>query len=222
MSEPQGAKLEHLLGLALDSQAGRTLRLVLRLAIAIAAADEGSLLVYDPARNDLCFVMTEGDRESELALRGQRVPLGNGPVGLAAATLEVHTGAPIFRDIHQSERLIADGRRPEAEIAAPVVVEGRLFGVLTAVAFEPARRFGAQDARRYGGFALIVGVIVEQAQRLHPAHPEEDTRPQRAGASERRIARVLDRVAAHRPGAMASLASIVEHFGRAVLDGHEP
>lgn len=212
--------MEHLLGFAPDSPAGRSLRLVLRLAVAAVRADEGSLLVHDPSAGDLCFVMTEGGHARESVLRGQRVPLGHGPVGLAAATHEVHTGAPVFRDIRESERLVAAGQHPEAEIAAPVLVEDRLFGVLTAVAFGAGRRFGVQEAQTYGGFAAIAGALAEQAQRLHPVPADADLPPHHAGAAERRIQRVLQRLAAHRPESVAHLAGIVEQFSAAVLESH--
>jgi GAF domain-containing protein len=207
--------MEHLLGFAPDSPASRSLRLLLRLAVTLVGADAGSLLVHDPAAGDLCFVITEGAQANEAALRGRHVPLGHGPVGLAAATREVHTGAPVFRDIGESERLAAAGPQPEAEIAAPVLVEDRLFGVLTAVAFGAGRRFGSQEAQTYGGFAAIAGVLVEQAQRLHPG---ADLPPHHAGAAERRIQRALQRLATHRPEAMTHLAGIVEQVCAAVLE----
>ena len=210
--------MEHLLGFTPDSQASRALRLVLRLAVTIVGADEGSLLVHDPSAGDFCFVMTEGAHGRCSVLRGQRVPLGHGPVGLAAATHEVHTGAPVFHDIYESKQLAAAGPQPEAEIAAPVLVEDRLFGVLTAVAFGAGRRFGAREAQTYGGFAAIAGVLVEQAQRLHPVPTDAELPPHHAGAAERRIQRALHRLAAHRPESMTHLAGIVEQVCAAVLE----
>ena len=69
--------------------------------------NDGSSVIPDENLGELRFIATVGNEESEKALKGQRVPLGSGITGLAAATREVHVGAPTFKDIHQTERLSA-------------------------------------------------------------------------------------------------------------------
>jgi GAF domain-containing protein len=132
-------------------------------------AEEGSLLLVDP-RDDppqsLRFAMTVGSRESERALLGQRVPLGEGIVGLAAVTHEVQLGSPTYDGVAQARRREADPSQPAAVLAAPVLSRDELLGVITAVRFEPAGPFTKQEARLYGRAAAVAGLVLDQSQRL--------------------------------------------------------
>ena len=74
------------LGLMPATGEDQVLRLIVETGVRAVGADEGSLLVYDPETNDLTFVMTYGNAESESILVGQRVPFGQGLAGLAAET----------------------------------------------------------------------------------------------------------------------------------------
>jgi GAF domain-containing protein len=159
-----GALLEAYLGIRPSSPTEATLRLLIWTGLQILGADEGSLLVLDPATSDLRFVMTLGNETSGTMLIGQRIAVGEGITGLAAATREVQIGAPVYRDIAQSVRV--DGSAPEAVIAAPMLIEERLIGVITGVSFAKGHRFDSQAGRMFGGFAVIAGVIVDQEQRL--------------------------------------------------------
>lgn len=154
------------LGGSLDGAEGRTLELLLDLGREIVGADEGSLLVVDEAARELVFVMTRGSATSERALRGQRIPFGQGRTGLAAITGEPQAGAPLLGPVGQ----IPTGERavhaPESVLAAPMLVGDRVVGVITAVVFDGARTFGARDVRLYGTLAAIAGAIVDQQQRL--------------------------------------------------------
>ena len=147
-------------GAGLEAQA---LRRLLALAMTGVDAQEGSLLVLDEEINELRFVATVGNDASEAVLKGQRVPLGKGVTGLAAVTREVEVGAPIFKDIQQTERLAAG---PEAVVAAPLVVGDRLLGVMTGVSFRPGQRFGKKEATTFGEFAAVMAVLLELAHRL--------------------------------------------------------
>ena len=110
--------------------------------------------------------MTVGSRESEQALLGQGVPLGEGIVGLAAVTHEVQLGSPTYDGVAQARRGEADPSQPAAVLAAPVLSRDELLGVITAVRFEPAGPFTKQDARLYGRAATVAGLVLDQSQRL--------------------------------------------------------
>ena len=163
MSET-GALLHTYLGIRPTSTTEATLRLLIWTGLQILGADEGSLLVMDEATEDLRFVMTLGNEQGGSMLIGQRVPLGSGVTGLAAATREVQIGSPTFKDLKQSERV--DGNAPEAVIAAPMLIDDRVVGVITGVSFQPGHRFDSRAGRMFGGFAVIAGVLVDQEQRL--------------------------------------------------------
>lgn len=156
--------MSQLLALAPKSSEADVLRLLIELGCQYVRGEEGSLLVLDPDARELVFAMTVGSRSSEKELVGQRVPLGQGITGLAAATEEVQIGAPTFSDIKQSGKDQSD--RPSAVLAAPMLAGDELVGVITTVSFEPNRRFTADDAVLYGRIAAVAGVVVHQARQL--------------------------------------------------------
>jgi len=203
--------LQTYLGLLPASPEGGILRLLVELGIQVVGADEGSLLVLDEKSRSLLFAMTVGDRASEKALRGQRVPLGKGITGLAAATHEVQIGAPTYKDVRQTRRRGGTAGAPEAVIAAPMLIGDTLIGVITCVSFKKGKRFGAGDARLYAGLASIAGVVVDQHRRL--------SRPRlkalgKTGMIEQEIAESIARLARKRPGALAHVAQILRSVER--------
>lgn len=148
------------LAIAPKSPEEHVLRLLIELGAQVVSAQEGSLLVYDPEKNDLVFAMTVGGADT---LIGQRVPLDKGLTGLAAATREVQIGAPTFMGVKQGEER---AKGPSGVIAAPMLVADDLVGVITAVTFEPDRRFTSKDGELYGRLAAVAGVVVQQRRQL--------------------------------------------------------
>jgi GAF domain-containing protein len=202
--------LQRYLSIPPQSTTENTLRLLIRMGLLVSDADEGSLLVLDRAAGDLRFAMTIGPLDAEAALLGQRVPLGKGITGLAAATLEVQIGAPTYKDIHQSEQL--GGGEPNAVMAAPMLAGEELIGVLTAVSFRADKRFTTQDGRLFGGFAAIAGVVVDQAQRL--ARAAEGTAPDGAEAM---IAGAVARILQARPNDAGVVVALLASIERLVV-----
>ncbi len=86
--------------------------------------------------------------------------MGKGLAGLAAQTRSVQAGAPVFKEVKQT------GADPTAVIAAPMLVEEELIGVITAVSFRPRKRFTSADALLYSRLAAIAGLVVDQQQQL--------------------------------------------------------
>jgi GAF domain-containing protein len=204
--------LNRYLSIPPQSESENTLRLLIHMGLMVTGAEEGSLLVLNDETNELVFAMTIGDADSEATLRGQRVPLGQGITGLAAATLEVQIGAPTFKDVHQSSRL---GTGPEAVMAAPMMVGERLVGVITAVSFAKAKRFTTNDGKLFGGFAAIAGVVVGQTQRLTSLEQRSPDTPS-SGEPNQRIARSIARIAQARPEAMDEVAGLLASIERLV------
>jgi len=208
--------LERYFGLLPGGRLGMAVRSALEAAVATVGAQEGSLLAHDEAADDLVFVMTAGNAESERTLLAQRVPLGQGITGLAAAKGEVQVGAPIFRDVKQSERL-SDG--PEAVLAAPLLVGEELLGVITAVTFEHGRRFGAAEAELFERTAQVIAALVETAV----AATGGAAVPQAYGSSARREEAVLERLRQllrRDPAALEAVESLVDAVERLVAVGH--
>ncbi len=211
MSDEHGARwLSQAIGLGgagLEVQASRRL---LTLAVGAVNAEEGSLLLWDEQIEELRFVATVGNDESEAVLKGQRVPLGKGVTGLAAATRAVQVGAPTYADIQQTERL-AGG--PEAVVAAPLIAGDRLLGVMTAVSFRPGQRFGREEASAYGEFAAVMSVVLEQARRLDAVaslRSETDAAATGSAAVEREIVARLSRIIGDHPNVLGAVAQLFE------------
>jgi sigma-B regulation protein RsbU (phosphoserine phosphatase) len=125
----------------------------------ITKAEERSFLVLDEATNELVFAITVGNTESEASLIGQRVPLGQGIIGLAAMTREVRLGRQHSPDITQVHNPLGE---PKSVLAAPILAGDNVFGVITAVSFKAESRFSGRHADTYAGFASLVGTVVER------------------------------------------------------------
>jgi GAF domain-containing protein len=197
------------------------MRRVLALAVASIEADEGSFLALDEQLGELRFVATVGNEESEKTLAGQRVPLGSGITGLAAATGEVHVGAPTFKDIQQTERLSAG---PEAVVAAPLLAGDRVLGVMTGVSFQAGRRFGQREVAVYGEHAAVMAALLEQGRRLNVIGMIEADGTAAAPASaglEREIVERLSRLVAGRPEALGAAARLLEAIEGLVAIGRK-
>jgi GAF domain-containing protein len=204
-------------GIVEESREGRLLRLLLETVVQAVGGDEGSLLVHEPEAGDLRFAMTVGDRDSEQKLLGQHVPLGQGITGLAAATFEVQTGAPTFHNVQQTE---GKSSGPEAVIAAPMVSDDQLLGVVTSVSFKAGKRFNGDDARLCGKLATIAAVLIEQHRKLATAEKSVSTA---AGAVDPEaavrldeIGRALQRIAARQPSALMQIAALVSSIEAAL------
>jgi len=195
------------LGIAARSTEEKVLRLLIELGAQVIGAEDGSLLVLDEGGKHLVFAMTVKDDEAARAMLGQRVPVGKGITGLAAQTHEVQIGHPTFSGVQQS-------REPTMVMAAPMLIDDNLVGVITAITFNPQKRFTADNAKLYGRLAAIAGVVIEQHRRLaahetlrsgtalHAPHTEQERR-------ERILAAAVGKLAASHPEKLESIARLI-------------
>jgi putative methionine-R-sulfoxide reductase with GAF domain len=156
------------LGIAQESPEEKVLTLLIELGAQFVDAHEGSLLVLDEVSNQLVFAMTVGREGPENALVGQKVPVGKGLVGLAAQTHQVQIGAPTFHLQQDQEKRKEE--EPRAEIAAPLIVNDTLIGVMTAVSFKEGKRFSSADALLYARIAWVAAIVIDQRRRLAALH----------------------------------------------------
>lgn len=208
------ALMRRYLSIPSASEAENTLRMLIRMGLLVTDAEEGSLLVLDEETNELCFVMTVGNSASETALHGQRVPVGKGITGLAAATLEVQIGAPTYKDIGQAARADGSATDPEAVMAAPMMVGERLVGVITAVSFVKGKHFCTHDATLFGGFAALAGVLVGQLRQLSAIKLKAGPDPVVEHGPQLKIARSIARISGVGPNAMEDLAVLLSALER--------
>jgi len=189
------------------------LRFLLETALEAVSGDEGSLLVLDREASELRFAMTAGNKESEQKLLGQRVPLGKGITGLAAATHEVQVGAPTYRDVEQTEGRSHD---PEAVVAAPMLLDDELLGVVTVVSFAAGRRFDSSVARLVGRLAALAAVLVSQHREISGLRARvglgDGAQGQSRDARLHAIELAASRIGRKRPGSLPQLLTIVQSF----------
>lgn len=202
--------LRRTLGLSRAHDEPAVLRLLVDLGRQVIDAEEGSLLVLERSRRRLVFAMTCGSRASEETLLGQSVPLGKGITGLAAATGEVQIGSTTYRGVRQSRRPGASARDPTAVLAAPMIVDGEVVGVLTAASFRRGRLFTSDDAALYAKIASVAGVVVDQRRHLDALERAGRRRaPARARTgAERERARLAGSVARLAAGGRGRLARV--------------
>lgn len=219
------AVLARSLGLEPEGSEATILRLLIELCAQFVAAAEGSLLVVDYAAPEapvLTFAMTVGSGESERALVGQSIPLGEGLVGLAAVTHEAQVGAPLYEGVVQAQRGDVPASQPTSMIAAPMLAAGELVGVITAVTFEPGRLFTQDDARLYARAASVAGLIVQQRRCI--ATLEEGDAPAGDGepsAQWERIRSLADRVIGRSSGRLDELEQLFSALASLLAKGRE-
>lgn len=196
---------------------------LVRAALGVLRADQGSLLLAEPRAKRLRFAMIVDARSdaplpsAASDLVGSTVPYGEGVTGMAALTHDVQSAAAA--DGASFYRIHGDGS-PSAVLAAPLLSGNRLLGVLTAVSFNPRRAFSPDDARLYGIFANLAAVVVDQQRRLDllasstsapgtppPAVPGPE-------ADERALLVATLAFARARPGRARALLSILSDLDR--------
>lgn len=134
---------------------------LISIGIKILNAQEGSLLLADEKKSILTFVMQVG---KEQKLVGKTVPIGEGITGMAALTRDVQsasavTGGNFF--------YVKDAGMPTSVLAAPMLADDELIGVITAVSFDKKHTFSVEDCSTYGMFANIAAALVKQQQTLN-------------------------------------------------------
>jgi GAF domain-containing protein len=187
--ESQDTLLAKYLTLAPRSSEVQVLRLVIETGVRSIGAEGGSLLLYNPDANDLTFTIAYPESDEEVLI-GQRVPLGQGITGLAAETGEVQIGAPRYHDVEQRQAT----SEIQAVIAAPMMIQDRLIGVITAVSREPGRRFTMADAELYACLTTIAALVVDQALLLRASSTEEPLQTPVALASDPEEQEVIERM----------------------------
>ncbi|HEY7056394.1 MAG TPA: GAF domain-containing protein [Vicinamibacterales bacterium] len=197
----------------------QALRLLVDVCREIVGADESSLVLLDSKTGELVFVMTTGSDASEAVLRGQRIPAGRGVTGLAVATGEVQMGTPTFTDLKQTERVKQDGT-PDAVLAAPLFVNDRVIGAITAVSFRTDKRFTAADGDLTGRFAAAAALIIDQRRHIdamQQASGPEAGRLRAVGDAEQRVLSAFGRIVQKNPDSLEQIARLLESIEALVL-----
>jgi GAF domain-containing protein len=156
--------MEAYLGIAHESPEEKVLILLIEIGNQFVNAQAGSILLVDEPSNELVFAMTVGHGAPEEVLLGQRVPIGKGLVGLAAQTHQIQIGAPTFQlRQYKGKPKMED---PVAEIAAPMVINDNLIGVMAAVTYDENKRFNSAEGLFYARISTVAALVMDQRRRL--------------------------------------------------------
>ncbi|HLF27159.1 MAG TPA: GAF domain-containing protein [Anaerolineae bacterium] len=145
----------------------RVLRTVLERSVALLGVTGGDLGIYDEERKELVIVASYN---LERDYSGTHLALGEGAAGQVALTRE-----PLIID----DYLHWEGRSPQytetcwrSIVSAPLLVGGRLVGVVSITDSNPARKLGPGDLRLLNLFTPQAAIAIENA-RLYAAVQHE-------------------------------------------------
>ncbi len=198
-----------LLGIPNAEVVQASLEALIQIGLRSLGADEGSLLVYRKQENVLEFVQTIGRTRTPPNLVGKTIPLGQGITGMAALTKDIQTAT---RATSQSAfYTVEDDGSPNTVLAAPMLVDDDLIGVITAVSFDTDKVFTSEDCQMFGLLAFVGGVVVEQQQKLSGVSEQGDVKPlSNQKAQELRIAELAFALAGQHPERVAKTIALLE------------
>lgn len=161
-------------GAAGDARRRELLQSVVEVARAIFGAAAGSVLLLDEERDELVFAAVSGEGEEFLV--GNRFPAGSGIAGWVATS-----GEPVVVDDltanRSFDRSVAESTEyvPDALMAAPLVSDGRVLGVLELLDPSPQARSGLPELDLLALFARQAAT----ALRVVSPDPPADLPPSR-------------------------------------------
>lgn len=147
----------------------RLVEMIVETAAAVIGARAGSLLLVDPATNELIFEESVGPHGEKI--EGSRMPVGKGIAGLVAATGQpmAVSGAEdpnVFREI--GDRI---GYHPASLLCVPLFSRERLIGVLEMLDKIGAPAFSGKDIHLLAMFANQAAVAVELSRTYRQVAP---------------------------------------------------
>ena len=137
-------------------------RRVLARAADDCAAEEATLWLLSPDQSHMDGVLNHG--KTPAAMEAFSVPITQSVVGMVAST---GVGASIGPDdYHHPAPTQAGAAGTHAMIAVPVLVGGRLAGVLSAINPRGGGLFGSEDLERLSFNAYLLGLVLADTHGL--------------------------------------------------------
>src|SRR5438105_3975325 len=166
-SSPSGAKLASLIEIsrlltsAVDLD--HLLSLILKTSSQLVGSEDSSLLLLDPATQELVFVMAQGSVSAKLKM--VRLKPGEGIAGWV-----VQHGKPLLvNDVERDSRFTSKvdkmtGFRTKAILAVPLQDHGRTIGVIEVLNPDKDRKFNEEDRELLTAFAAHAAVAIRNAR----------------------------------------------------------
>jgi diguanylate cyclase (GGDEF)-like protein len=147
--------------LALSDDRQRLFREVLALAIAETGADAGSLMIVDEDEGELRIAFADG--LSRDTVRSVRQKIGEGIAGTVA-----QNGKPLIVNERVFDPRYKDGReRPRiaSAMSSPILLDGRVIGVLNVSSDRQGKRFKDEDLDRLTEIGTQISAILDRVVR---------------------------------------------------------
>jgi signal transduction histidine kinase len=185
---------------------------ILQSAVAVMQASAGSLLLFDPATNELVFEVVQGGGGA--ALRRKRISTDQGIAGSVFSTRQ----PAIVHDVQTDTRFLKGlderyGFHTSSLIAVPLIHKGEPIGVVEVMNKKSGEHFNADDQELLLAFAAQSAVAIENARLYHQVVAERD----RILAVEEQVRRELARDLHDGPSQLLSAIIMGLRFLKEVL-----
>jgi GAF domain-containing protein len=179
------------------------LQSIVEVARAIFGARAASVMLLDERTGELVFEAVTGEGEDTLV--GRRIPSGTGLAGWVA-----ESGQPVvIEDVAADPRFAVEqaqrtGYLPKGLMAAPLLLEDRVLGVLNVLDRPERRRFSVAEMDLLGLFANQAAVALDLLLHARRVGAVLDSSRDELGAVAR-LAATLDQLEGERKAAAARL-----------------
>jgi signal transduction histidine kinase len=151
----------------------KLLRKILRSAVRVLKASDGSLLLWDDATNELVFAVTEGGVGK--ALEGQRMPADRGIAGWVLT----HHQPEIVHEVGSDDRFYRTideslGHHTSSLVAVPMITKGQIIGVLEVLNKKSGERFDENDGNILYALAGQAAIAIMNARLYQEVRDEKD------------------------------------------------
>jgi GAF domain-containing protein len=149
----------------LTSTGDELLQSIVSIAARIFSAEAAALLLVDESDGTLVFRVEVGNKQPDLV--GMRIPMDKGIAGYVAMTGQAIAVSNVQQDTRfNAEFARSTGYVPDSILAAPLLRDDRVIGVLEVLDKIEESSFGLQDMELMGLFAHQAGLAIRQAQQM--------------------------------------------------------
>jgi len=192
---------------ASEERFGALLRSIVEVARAIFGAKASSILLHDPATDELVFAAVAGEGSSSLV--GTRIP---SETGIAGWVLQSHTPL-VLEDVRSDPRFARDvaettGYVPNGLMAVPLVYEERTLGVLQVLDRPHRSQFSLQEIELLGLFGSQAAVALDLLVSARKARAVLDDEPSDVAVVARLAATIEQLDGADREAGLRLLADL--------------
>ncbi len=141
------------------------LQSIVNAAARIFGAGAAGILLVDESDGTLVFRVEYGNKQPDLI--GRRVPLNKGIAGYVAMTGQAIAVSNVLQDTRfNADFAKSTGYVPDSILAAPLLLDEQVIGVLEVLDKLEATSFGMHDMEMMGLFAQQAALAICEAQQL--------------------------------------------------------